>query len=150
MFGIKILFLQTGLQRAFATVLLQIVVYLQPLLAEKYKIAPVCLFMISHSIVASSHHVGSFHTGYASEHHLNVLHRYFSYEPDKVNDRHNHQCQYCKVYADLVVSSDFAIQTVIDRIQLPVSVLAQPFKHFYFELHRLFLMPQGRAPPLSL
>ena len=68
------------------------------------------------------------------------------------HDHHdpNHQCQYCTVYGDQVLPPDFAIKAVVDRIQMRFFAFLQGFKHVYFELQRLFLMLQGRAPPLSL
>ena len=142
--------LRSGLLLAFTTVLLQIAVYLQPLLPEKYQIAPVCLSMTHHLITPSSHYVDSSHAVHASEHHLDFLHPYFSYHHDHVHDVHHHQCQYCTVYGDQVLPPEFAIKAVVNRIQMRFFAFLQRFKHVYFELQRLFLMPQGRAPPIAL
>lgn len=106
--------------------------------------------MTHHLITPSSHYVDSSHAVHASEHHLDFLHPYFSYHHDHVHDVHNHQCQYCTVYGDQVLPPDFVIKAVVDRIQMRFFAFLQRFKHVYFELQRLFLMPQGRAPPIAL
>jgi hypothetical protein len=147
------LLLRSGLLLACIAVLLQVAVYLQPLLPEKYHIAPVC-FSITHNLIApiahdvhsSSHHSGSDHPALD----LTGLKSYFSYHHEHVHDLHNHQCQYCTVYGDIVMPPDFGIQEVINRIHVRLSIFIKLFKHVYFELQRLFLMPQGRAPPFSL
>ncbi|WP_425917506.1 DUF2946 domain-containing protein [Acinetobacter sp. TSRC1-2] len=142
--------LRSGLLLAFAIVLLQIAVYLQPLLPEKYHINPVCQLMTHHLIAPSSDQVDTSKPVRETKHHLEFLRHYFSYQHEPIHHAHNHQCQYCKVYSDLVLYPDSAIKTVIDRIQVRFLVFVQRFKHVYFELQRLFLILQGRAPPLSL
>ncbi|EQB3769831.1 DUF2946 domain-containing protein, partial [Acinetobacter baumannii] len=37
---------------------------------------------------------------------------------------------------------------VLVRIQVRLVAYQQAFRHVYFALQRLFLLPQGRAPPL--
>lgn len=142
--------LRSGLLLACIAVLLQIAVYLQPLLPEKFHIAPVCLSMTHNLLTSSSHDTHSLHHHTDSDRpslDLTVLKDYFSYHHQHM---HNHQCQYCKVYGDIVMPPDFGIQEVIDRIHVRFSIFVRLYKHVYFELQRLFLMPQGRAPPFSL
>ena len=66
------------------------------------------------------------------------------------HDHHdaNHQCQYCTVYANLVLPPDLDIKQVLDRIQVRLIAYQKTFKHVWFVLQQLFLIPQGRAPPL--
>ena len=59
-----------------------------------------------------------------------------------------HQCQYCTVYANLVLPPEFGIQEVFERVQVRLLFLQRQFAPIYFYLQRLFLMPQGRAPTL--
>ena len=59
-----------------------------------------------------------------------------------------HQCQYCTVYANLVLPPEFGIQEVFERVQVRLLFLQRQFAPIYFYLQRLFLIPQGRAPPL--
>ena len=141
--------LRSGLLLACTAILLQIAVYLQPLLPEKYHIAPICM-SITHNLIAQSHHpVDSSHKVHDPAHHLELLHQNFSDYPQHVHDGH-HQCQYCTVYGDLVPPPDLGIKAVVDRIYVQFFAFLTTFKHVYFELQRLFLMPQGRAPPLAL
>ena len=142
--------IRSGLLLAFATVLLQITVYLQPLLPEKYHIAPVCMSITHNLIAPSSQTVNSVALKHESTEHLDFLQDYFSYNHHHTDDGYNHQCQYCTVYGDLVMPPDFGIQEVFDRIQVRLFAFVKTFKHVYFELQRLFLIPQGRAPPFSL
>lgn len=139
--------LRNGLLLAFAIILLQLAVYLQPLLPGKYHITPVCLSMPHHLIAPSFDQVDTSNPVRETKYHLEFLGHYFSYQHDPIHHAHNHQCQYCKVYSDLVLHPDFAIKTVIERIQVRFLVFVQRFKYVYFELQRLFLIPQGRAPP---
>lgn len=53
--------LRSGLLLACIAVLLQIAVYLQPLLPEKFHIAPVCLSMTHNLLTSSSHDTHSVH-----------------------------------------------------------------------------------------
>lgn len=126
---------RSGLLLACAAVFLQVAVFLQPLLPKQYQIAPVCetitraLLKPKAQTEAMSHTMHSHH-----EHH----------------DHHdaNHQCQYCTVYANLVLPPEFGVKEVLVRIQVRLVAYQQAFKHVYFALQRLFLLPQGRAPPL--
>ncbi|EFF83149.1 hypothetical protein HMP0015_1382 [Acinetobacter haemolyticus ATCC 19194] len=49
----------------------------------------------------------------------------------------------------MVVPPTLGIQEVFVRIQVRYVHLQQLFLSFFFDLQRLFLLPQGRAPPLS-
>ena len=60
----------------------------------------------------------------------------------------NHQCQYCTVYGNLVLPPELEIKEVLDRIQVRLFAFQKAFRHVYFVLQRLYLLPQGRAPPL--
>lgn len=133
---------RSGLLLACAAVFLQVAVFLQPLLPKQYQIAPVCetitraLLKPKAQTEAMSHTMHSHH-----EHHI---------EQAQVPDHHdaNHQCQYCTVYANLVLPPEFGVKEVLVRIQVRLVAYQQAFKHVYFALQRLFLLPQGRAPPL--
>jgi hypothetical protein len=141
---------RSGLLLAIATILLQIAVHLQPLLPEKYHIAPVCL-SITHNLIASPLHSSetqvSAHESHDIHSHLHFLKDYFDYHHEHVHDAHNHQCQYCTVYGDLVMPPELGVQEVFDRLNIRLITFEKAHKHIYFELQKLFLMPQGRAPP---
>ena len=134
---------QSGLLLAIATMFLQIAVFLQPLLPEQYQIAPVCE-TVTHSI---------FHPEQTHIHHHNTSSfGYHFINHDQMSSDHdhhdaNHQCQYCTVYGNLILPPELGVKEVLVRIQVRLLAFAESFKHVYFALQRLFLIPQGRAPP---
>lgn len=136
---------QSGLFFAIATLVLQIAVYLQPLLPEEFQIAPVCL-SITHNLLSPEKHQHVHETYHELVHHLNHDHHH---DHDDHNG-HNHQCQYCTVYGDIVLPFDFGIDEIVDKIQVRLRFYKDAFRHVYFSLQRLYLLPQGRAPPLTL
>jgi hypothetical protein len=133
---------QSGLFIAFAALFLQIAVYLQPLLPEKFNIAPVCM-SITHNLLSSTEH----HSIHSAHH---ELFQDFIPQHSKDHNEHTHQCQYCTVYADLVLTFKFGIDEVLNRIQVKLKFYKIVFGHVYFGLQKLYLLPQGRAPPLTL
>lgn len=129
-----------GLVLAFATVLLQISVFLQPLLPEQYQIAPVCEKLTHELFFSNKHQDKDQH----SHHHSVVV--------ETTNHQHhdlNHQCQYCVVYGNLVIPPEIGIKEVLVRIQIRLVAFARNYLHVYYALQRLYLLPQGRAPPFS-
>lgn len=128
-----------GVLLSFAAVFLQIAVFLQPLLPKQYQIAPVCETITRALLVNISAHVH--HS--SLEHQQHVQEHAHSHEHDA-----NHQCQYCTVYGNLVLPPELQIKEVLDRIQIRLIAFHQNFVHVWFALQRLFLIPQGRAPPL--
>ncbi|WP_394373931.1 DUF2946 family protein [Acinetobacter chinensis] len=149
--------LRSGLLLSFAAVFLQIAVFLQPLLPKQYQVAPVCetitrallLKPDSHSSVSHSHHAAHSAVSSTRDHtDLSVQH-----ESEAVSEHHHHdaghQCQYCTVYGNLVLPPELEVKEVLDRIQVRLLAFQKTFSHVRFVLQRLFLLPQGRAPPLS-
>lgn len=144
-----------GLLLSFAAVCLQIAVFLQPLLPKQYQIAPVCetitraLFQQpqqSLSMLAQSSDQGHQHHSSAS-----ISKHTFQDSNDNVGHDHHdpsHQCQYCTVFGNLVLPPEMSVKEVLIRIQVRLVAFQKAFKHVYFVLQRLFLIPQGRAPPL--
>ena len=131
-----------GLLLSFCAVFLQIAVFLQPLLPTQYQIAPVCesisraLLLSPSPAVAHSQHAHPSSLASHSNSHVQ------SHEHD-----HNHQCQYCTVYGNLVLPPELGVKEVLDRIQIRLMAIQQALSHVWFVLQRLFLIPQGRAPP---
>lgn len=144
---------------AFGAILLQIAVFIQPLLPEKYQISPVCETIVHALQLDTSHDLHS------SDHSHNYSHRDLSlanHEPEKPNNAHleqktsyshhhdtNHQCQYCVVYAHVVPLPDIGVKEVLVRIQVRFLAFKEAYFHIFFLLKQLFLIPQGRAPPFS-
>ena len=147
--------LRSGLLLGFCAVLLQIAVFLQPLLPKQFQIAPVCetisqalidsQFFLKHQ--QSHHHDHSIHVDHTSAPMLALTDKT---KATAGHDHHdpNHQCQYCTVYGNLVLPPDLEVKEVLSKIQLRLIAFQKAFRHVYFVLQRLFLLPQGRAPPL--
>ncbi len=145
-----------GLLLGFTAVFLQIAVFLQPLLPKQYQIAPVCetitrtLFQqpASHLSIQSSSIQYSEHQQHAETD--AIQHAQSHQHIQSEHDHHdlNHQCQYCTVMGHLVLPPELNLNPILDRIQIRLVAFQKAFKHVYFVLHRLFLLPQGRAPPL--
>ena len=126
-------------------VFLQIAVFLQPLLPAQYQIAPVCetitrALLLPSAIIHQTHVPNSPHQHQMIQQHQHV----------NTHDHHDadHQCQYCTVYGNLVLPPELNIKEVLDRIQVRLIAFQKAYAHIWFVLQRLFLLPQGRAPPL--
>lgn len=138
--------LRSGLLLSFAAVFLQIAVFLQPLLPKQYQVAPVCE-TITRALLLPSAHAEN-----ASQHspHQHSVHQDSS-SLDHSGHEHDasHQCQYCTVYGNLVLPPELEVKEVLDRVQIRLMAFQKAFKHVWFVLQQLFLIPQGRAPPLA-
>ena len=142
--------LRNGLLLSLLAVCLQIAVFLQPLLPKQYQIAPVCE-TISQVLIQTDFyqkHQHSTHHQHAS--HVHSLSEISAEQTNLGHDHHdpNHQCQYCTVYGNLVLPPELEVKQVLDRIQVRLLAFQQTFGYVWFVLQRLFLIPQGRAPPL--
>lgn len=141
------LLLRSGLLLAFTAVCLQIAVFLQPLLPKQYQIAPVCETITQALLLPkfqSEPHLSSVH----AHHHGHQLTHEQTLNSSHDHHDPNHQCQYCTVYANLVLPPELGVKEVLDRIQVRLVAYLHVFRHVYFALQRLFLLPQGRAPPV--
>ena len=108
----------------------------------------------SHQAHATDQHKNSTHNAHATSLH-DDQHRMQMADTTQATSQHSnhqhdagHQCQYCTVYANLVLPPEFGIQEVFERVQVRLLFLQRQFAPIYFYLQRLFLIPQGRAPPL--
>ena len=150
MLGIDLI-LRAGLLLSFFAVFLQISVFLQTLLPEKFQIAPVCetiALAVSQQIKSSHlHHHSSNNVSSSEEQHAEHLKIELNASEHNHHDP-EHQCQYCTVYGNVVLPLDHDIKEVFSQIKVQLIWLQQQFEHIYFALQRLFLIPQGRAPPL--
>ncbi len=145
---------RSGLWLGFAAVFLQIAVFLQPLLPEKYQISPVCE-TITHAFLMSAetpsnqlpylHHLSHEKMMTMPDGHLMQM-----AEHTEKSHQHalGHECQYCTVYGHLIMPPELEVKQVLDRIQVRLIAIQQAFIHVWFVLQRLFLIPQGRAPPV--
>ncbi|MFU8927818.1 DUF2946 family protein [Acinetobacter puyangensis] len=144
----RYLFYRSGILLGFFAVFLQIAVFLQPLLPAQFQISPICE-TISHALSIDQQHSQQHSSHHASlddhsQHQLGTS--------SDVHDSHHHdihhQCQYCTVYANLVLPPELGIKEVLERIQVRLLFFKRTLAHVYFALQRLFLLPQGRAPPV--
>lgn len=138
--------LRNGLLLSLLAVFLQVSVFLQPLLPEKFQISPVCetitLALLKQTFSSDQH------TLHSHDAHANHDHQIESLQTS-THDHHDpsHQCQYCTVYANLVLPPEANIKEILVKVNVQLIWLQQQFEHVYFALQRLFLLPQGRAPP---
>lgn len=59
-------------------------------------------------------------------------------------------CLYCTVYTHLFTGLDLSIQQVLVALSIRLLGFKRRFQAVYFALQRLYLFPQGRAPPFSV
>lgn len=145
--------LRLGLLLGFAAVFFQIAVFVQPLLPKQYQIAPVCetitLLIDNSDVLTHKKSLAQHAISHTDNHHnLHVQTQHAVVQHDHHDP--SHQCQYCTVYGNLVLPPDLTLNVVIDRIQIRLVAFHKAFRHVYFALQRLFLVPQGRAPPLFI
>ena len=143
------LLFRSGLLFAFTAVCLQIAVFLQPLLPKQYQIAPVCE-TITKALLLPQVQAEQSQSQHHAHHHSHQLAQAPASASASSHDHHdpNHQCQYCTVYANLVLPPDIGVKEILVRVQVRLVAFQQTFHHVYFALQRLFLLPQGRAPPV--
>ncbi|MCO8100862.1 DUF2946 family protein [Acinetobacter indicus] len=136
--------IRSGLLLSLMAVFLQIAVFLQPLLPKAYQVAPVCETITRALLLPVDHSVH----GHAHSEHLHSQHQPVISDDGHNHHDANHQCQYCTVYGNLVLPPELSVKEVLDRIQVRFIAFEKAFQHVWFALQRLFLIPQGRAPPL--
>ncbi|ATZ64890.1 DUF2946 family protein [Acinetobacter bereziniae] len=130
---------------------LQTVVFIQPLLPEKYRIALVCVTIsdaFSKTISTAQQH--SSHRLSDHSHQQHMLNEDQNFQTVQSTHQHDagHECPYCTVFANLTTGLDFSFDEVLDRLFVRMLAFEYNFQHIYFALQRLYLLPQGRAPPL--
>ena len=125
---------------AFATILLQLSVFLQPLLPKHYQIESVCQKVTHELRVLTAH----------QDVEPNAIHQNeITKQSDHEHQALNHQCQYCVLYGNLVVTPEIGIKEVQVRIKVRMMAFAKNAQNINFALQRLYLLPQGRAPPFQ-
>lgn len=149
-------------------ILLQVAVFLQPLLPEKQHFSSVCktvaqaLFFDQPSSAnqLSANLLQRTASTSTSESHLS--HTAHSPHTDKVDTRHsaqhahesskqdaheNHECEYCLVYSFALPLLDTKLRYVLIRTQIWILSFKTSFTPTLFQTEPLFILPQGRAPP---
>lgn len=130
---------KSGLALSLGAIILQLAVFLQPFLPQQYQVALVCeqitTALASNSLSEEHHHLHDMKSMQMSEH------------PQTMHHDAAHQCPFCTVYNHIIPFIDLGIDEVFERLNIRLLAFAQAFQHIYFVLQRLFLIPQGRAPP---
>lgn len=130
---------KSGLALSLGAIILQLAVFLQPFLPQQYQVALVCeqitTALASNSPSEEHHHMHDMKLMQMSEH------------PQITHHDAAHQCPFCTVYNHIIPFIDLGIDEVFERLNIRLLAFAQAFQHIYFVLQRLFLIPQGRAPP---
>ncbi|PJG44509.1 hypothetical protein XA39_01805 [Acinetobacter tandoii] len=125
---------------------LQVAVFLQPLLPEQFQISRVCITIAELSTTSKST-VHSMHQMQTHDLHQQNIQ---SLQTSSSTHDHtlDHHCMFCTVYGHLIANLNLEIKEVFERLQIRLLTFQKAFKHVFFVLQRLFLSPQGRAPPL--
>ncbi|MFW1950372.1 DUF2946 domain-containing protein [Acinetobacter beijerinckii] len=127
---------------ALFAMLFQIAVFLQPLLPEQYQIARVCQSVAEIQQKTDKHHAHLIKHNVIAE-----IKQTVKSNMEHQHDVHHH-CMFCAVYSHLISNLDSDLPEIFARIQVRLIAFQKAFRHILFELQRLFLSPQGRAPPL--
>ncbi|KYQ82797.1 hypothetical protein AWW72_16765 [Acinetobacter sp. NRRL B-65365] len=130
---------------------LQSVVFIQPLLPEQYRIALVCVTIsdaFSNTIIAAQQHSSHHLSDHSHQHHMMNEDQKVQTVQSTHQHEAGHECPYCMVFANLTTGLDFNLDQVLDRLFVRMLAFEYHFQHIYFALQRLYLLPQGRAPPL--
>jgi len=125
--------------------LLQITVFLQPLLPERFQISLVCVTISELKAQIEKEEV---HHEHVLQHNQSINAVDLKIQNTQHDHHTDHQCLFCTAYGHLSTHLDINVTVVLDRIQIRLIAFQKTFKHVYFVLQRLFLTPQGRAPPL--
>lgn len=140
---------RSALLLGFFAVFLQIAVYLQALLPARYQVSPICE-TISHVLIMDKQSAHDHMMTMPMHHHQTMSdHDHMMDMHTSHSDKHDfsHQCQYCTVHANLVLPTEFGIHEIISLIHVRWLWFKAKLTGLYFYLQRLFLLPQGRAPP---
>jgi hypothetical protein len=150
-FNIEKPILRVALVFAFMAMFLQSVVFIQPLLPEQYRIALVCVTIsdaFSNTISAAQQHSSHHLSDHSHQHHMMNEDQKVQTVQSTHQHEAGHECPYCMVFANLTTGLDFNLDQVLDRLFVRMLAFEYHFQHIYFALQRLYLLPQGRAPPL--
>lgn len=151
---------------------IQIAVFLQPLFAEHFQVASVCKTValalkldrysppIQHPVVYFEETVETEHQQQTKGHdpafyahlngHVHLEQASSQLQHKSMQHYDGGQCLYCAVLSYSLPLSDSKVKPVLIRIHLRFLAFIKRFAHVYYELLRLFLFPQGRAPPIEL
>ena len=138
-----------------SAILLQIVVFLQPLFPEKHSVFLVCktVAVALDLEVTSAHPQHSFATSHPHSNQASRADQSNAHILAHVQDRHEHQqqddCQFCLVYSYTLPLLDTKLRLVLVRTQTLLLFFSTVVLHMLSPPTPWFLIPQSRAPPLT-
>lgn len=115
---------------------------MQPLLPEKFQFSLVCVTISELKAQIQNQEI--------QHQHLSHHHGIDTAKLETQKTAHHqldHQCMFCTAYGHLVANLEVDLNPILDRIQIRLMSFQKALKHVYFVLQRLFLTPQGHAPP---
>lgn len=130
-----------------SAILLQIAVFLQPLLPENRHVSSVCetivqaLHLQQSAVSAALPHAN--HHALSDAQHLEHAPEQ---QPQSPHHAH-HECQYCLVYSYALPLLDTKLSYILIRIQARLLAFSDSISPAFFKRGLLFFIPQGRAPP---
>lgn len=127
-----------GFITAFCAVLLQVMVFLQPFLPKELQTSLVCE-TVTERLMPFQNAISSHNTTHHSGHH--------SVNKKQLKKHQDHTCIYCQAFSNVSAFLSLDITEVFDRLQVKLLAFKKHCQHIYFFLQRIFLIPQGRAPP---
>ena len=140
-----------------SAILLQIAVFLQPLLPEKHSVFSVCktIAVALDLQVNSTHKTLNFPTSHPHVHHTSAADQndvQDQHAPhQQQNDSHStHDCQFCLVHSYTLPLLDTKLRPVLVKTQTLLLFFSASVPHVLTPPAPWFLIPQGRAPPLTL
>lgn len=136
-----------GFALGMIAILSQVTVFLQPLLPEKFQISPACVMVMDLSRQLQDEQVQHSHMAMPMMGDMPIHHM----QHDSHQTHHQmpmDQCPYCFVYGHISVLTPFGIKEVFDYLKVKYLLILDIFLNFFFLLRNLFLIPQGRAPPI--
>jgi len=144
-----------------SAILLQIIVFLQPLFPEKHSVFLVCktVAVALDLEVTSAHPQHSFATSHPHSNQASRADQSNAHILAHVQDRHEHQerddahtghdCQFCLVHSYTLPLLDTKLRLVLIRTQTLLQFFSTFVPYTLSPPTPWFLIPQSRAPPLT-
>lgn len=127
-----------GFITALCAVFLQIMVFLQPILPKELQVSLVCE-TVTESLMS--------HQKSTSHHMMHTQNHHMQNNKKQLKKHQDHTCIYCQAFSNVTSFLSLGINEVFDRLQIKLLAFKKYYQHIYFFLQKLFLIPQGRAPP---
>ena len=140
-----------------SAILLQVAVFLQPLLPEKQHFSSVCKTVVqalfsdqaksANPLSADHTHHSSNITASNSNSNQTITHSAQHQDSSEQDSHANHECEYCLVYSFALPLLDTKLRYVLIRTQIRVLAFNTAFSSSRFERVLFFFLLQSRAHP---